>query len=118
LLLADTARLSQHPAQAVAAFEVILSKHARDERASLAALSLGRVELDQRKRPKEAAAAFERALELGLPVGLLEDAHARRVQALAQAGLHDRAMAAAAEYFKRFPQGRRRADVERWAAQP
>ena len=82
--LADVARLSGHPADAVAPLERIVTTSRRIAQAPLAAFALGRLELDDLGRPQAAAAAFSRALELGAPESLrdnvrarLEEAHAR-----------------------------------------
>ncbi len=115
LLLADTARLSGHPRKAVRPLERIAERYPKDERASIAALSLARVQLDQLHDPAQAARVLDRAITLGLPQGLAEDAYARRVEALSKAGEHAKASAAAAEYLTRFPAGRRRAAVQKWA---
>ena len=43
----------------------------------------------------------------GSPRSLLEDAYARRVEALVRAGLRNRALAAFAEYVQAYPESRR-----------
>ena len=117
LTVADVARLSGHPADAVSPLRRILSEHAGDPRAPIAAFTLGRIELDALGDPAASVDAFERALALGVPSGLLEDAYARLVEARARA--HDPAGArrAANEYRIRFPGGARADDVERWASE-
>jgi transmembrane sensor len=112
LALADVARLSGHPAEAVGPLERILSDFAHDPQAPLAAFALGRLELDALSRPRQAAAAFERALELGVPRSLREDAHARLAEAHERAGDVGAARAAAAAYLREFPSGRHRAEME------
>jgi len=112
LALADVARLSGHPAEAVGPLERILSDFAHDPQAPLAAFALGRLELDGLARPRAAAAAFERALGLGVPRSLREDVRARLVEAHARAGDAGAARAAASEYLREFPSGRYRAEVE------
>lgn len=57
---------------------------------------------------------FERAIALGLPAGLDEDAHARVVECLARAGRPEDAAAAAERYEAKFPMGRHLARVRRW----
>ena len=106
LLLADVARLSGHPAQAVAPLGRILRDFPRDAQAPLAAFALGRLELDALDQPAAAAAAFERALELGAPAGLREDLRARLVEANLRAGDPTAARAAADAYAREFPNGR------------
>jgi hypothetical protein len=51
--------------------------------------------------------AFEDVIAHGSPQSLIEDAHARRVEAWLRAGLRDRAAAALADYERAYPQGRR-----------
>jgi transmembrane sensor len=112
LALADVARLSGHPAEAVAPLERILSDFAHDPQAPLAAFALGRLELDALGRPRAAAVALERALELGVPRSLHEDVRARLVEAHERAGHADAARAAAEAYLREFPSGRHRAEME------
>jgi transmembrane sensor len=112
LALADVARLSGHPADAVAPLSRILNEFAHDPQAPLAAFALGRLELDALDRPRAAAKALERALALGVPRSLREDVQARLVEAYVHA--HDRAAArvAAEAYLREFPTGRHRTQVE------
>lgn len=112
LLLADVARLSGHPRDAVAPLERILVAYPRDAQAPLAAFALGRLELDALDAPAQAARALDRALALGLPQSLREDARARLVEAQARSGNTAAARAAAAAYRREFPDGRYRARIE------
>ncbi len=112
LVLADVARLSGHAAQAVAPLERILRDFPRDPQAPLAALALGRLELDTLDRPAKAAAALNRALSLGVPLSLREDVRTRLVEAYARAGNRAATQAAAAAYLREFPNGRDRSIVE------
>jgi transmembrane sensor len=114
LALADVARLSGHPAEAVAPLTRVVSEHANDPRTPLAAFTLGRVQLDVVGHPAEAASAFAQAIALGLPQSLEEDAYARLVQARARAGDAAGARAAAHEYEQRFPSGKRLNEVREW----
>jgi transmembrane sensor len=118
LALADVARLSGHPADAVAPLERILAELAGDPQAPLAAFTLGRLELDALSRPSDARAAFERALALGVPAGLREDARARLVEACARAGDRAAAVAAASAYAREFPGGRYARAIEGWQSGP
>ena len=68
--LADVARLSGHPAEAVAPLQRIVDGFAADRQAPLAAFALGRLQLDDLNQPHAAAASFSRALELGAPTEL------------------------------------------------
>lgn len=114
LLIADIARLSGHAEEAAAPLARIVTRRSKDPRASLAAFTLGRLELDSLGKPERAARSFEAALDLGLSEPLIEDARARLVEARARAGDRPGARAAAAEYERRFPNGRRLKDVRRW----
>lgn len=113
LVLADVARLSGHPAEAVSPLERVLREHASDPAAPLAAFALGRLELDALGHPARAAEAFERSLALGVSRSLEEDVRARLVEALVRAGERGRARQAAEEYLGRFPSGRRAGAVRR-----
>jgi transmembrane sensor len=86
LALADIARLSGHPADAVAPLERLIEAHPERPEAALAAVTLGRLLLDQLARPREGARALERALALGAPEGLRRDVRARLVDAYKLAG--------------------------------
>jgi transmembrane sensor len=118
LALADVARLSGHPADAVAPLSRVVAEHADDPRAPLAAFTLGRVQLDALGNPGAAADSFARALALGLPQSLQEDAYARLVEARAKAGDGEGARAAAQQYEQRFPAGKRLGEVRRWSGPP
>jgi transmembrane sensor len=115
LTVADVARLSGHPADAVPALRRIIMEHPADSSAPLAAFTLGRVELDALGHPAEAADAFARAIAMGVPQGLLDDACARLVEARARANDMDGARQAADEYRARFAEGAHAGDVARWA---
>ena len=85
LALADVARLSAHPSDAITPLSRVLGEHPSDPRAPLAAFTLGRLQLDSLKRPAPAAEAFARAIALGLPQSLQEDRlRARLVEARAR----------------------------------
>jgi transmembrane sensor len=117
LELADVARLSGHPAEAVPALGRALKLHASNPQAALAAFTLGRVLLDQLHRPGEAAIAFERAVTMRPPHALLADCHARLVEAHARAGDVAAAERAAARYRTIFPAGRHTTDLDRWTSE-
>ena len=104
---ADVMRLSHEPAQAIGPLRRIVSEHAGDRRAPLAAFTLGRVLLDELTRPSEAAAAFADAIRLAPEGPLVEDALARRVEALSRAGESAEARSRAEDYVRRFPHGRK-----------
>lgn len=114
-LLADVARLSGHQPEAVAPLERIITHHGSDRRAGHAAFTLGRLQLGSLGRPTAASRSFRQAIQLGLPPGLREDALARIVEAHRQAGQANAAQDAAREYLRRYPTGRRTAEVRRWS---
>jgi transmembrane sensor len=114
LALADVARLSGHPAEAVAPLERILTDFASDADAPLAAFALGRLCLDSLGRPQAAVAALDKALALGVPRSLREDVRGRLVEAHARAGNAAGARRAATAYFDEFPQGRHARAIEGW----
>jgi transmembrane sensor len=107
LLAADAARLSGHPAQALPFLRQVTERHPRDPRASLAAFTLGGVLLNQLDRPREAEAAYALARSLALRPALAQDALARQVEAAHRAGDTARMRELAAEYLRRYPDGRR-----------
>jgi transmembrane sensor len=112
LSLADAARLSGHPGDAVAPLERVLDDFTQSPSAALAAFTLGRVQLDQLNAPKQAAAAFERAILMHPPSAILADCHARLVEAYARGGDVAAAQRAAARYRTLFPTGRHNVDLE------
>ena len=112
LVLADVARLSGHPADAIAPLERILNDFSADPQAPLAAFAVGRLELDALGRPVRAAAALNRALALGLPQTLREDVRARLVEAYLRMGNRVAARAAADAYEREFPAGRYTPSIE------
>lgn len=112
---ADEARLAGQHAEAASALRTLLERYPRDGRASMAAVTLGRLELRQRQRPAAAAQAFARALRMGLPPSLDESVRAQHVEALGRAGRTEAAQEAAAEYHRRYPNGRWTSELQRWA---
>lgn len=115
LQVADVARLSGHPADAVLPLERLLANHPTSKAAPQAAFTLGKIELDALGRPGRAAAAFEKAISLGVPAALKEDAFARRVEAYAKAGDPSKARTARNAYESAFPNGRYTESVQRLA---
>lgn len=118
LMVADVARLSGHPAEAVVPLRRVVFEHPRDPSAPVAAFTLGRVEFDALEDPADAADAFARAIALGVPEGLAEDAYVRLVEARSKAGDAVGAREAAAQYMQRFPAGSRTATLRRWTSGP
>lgn len=114
--LADVARLSGHPREAVPPLRRLVAEHRADSRASLAAFTLAKLELESLGDPRGAALHFDESIRLGAPASVVEDASARRVEAYARAGDAAKARAAAAEYRAKFPGGRYEAEVTSWAS--
>ena len=79
-LLADVARLSGHPQDAVEPLERLLSNYPRSAQAPIAAVVLGRLAMDQLRRPELARSAFQRGLALGIPAALQDDVRMRLQQ--------------------------------------
>jgi transmembrane sensor len=115
LAAADDARLSGHPEQAVALLRRLLRDHRSDARAPLAAFTLGRMLLMELANPIEAAAVFAEARRLSPQGPLAEDALAREVESLSQAGVLALAKTRAQEYLRLYPDGRRATVVRRMA---
>ena len=114
MLAADAARLSGHPAEATPYLQQIVSKYRGDERAPLAAFTLGRILLYQLARPAEAADAFALVRKI-LPEGPLSpDALAREAEAADRADQRERARGLAEEYVAKYPTGRRLESVRRY----
>ncbi len=113
--VADVARLSGHPADAVLPLERLLENHAGSKVAPQAAFTLGKIELDALGRPGRAAVAFERSIALGVPAALKEDAFARRVEAYAKSNDAARARSSREAYEQAFPNGRYAESVRRLA---
>lgn len=105
LALADVARLSGHPAEAVAPLEQLLREHPADSSAPLAAYTLGRVFVAL-GRHGEASRSFERAISLGAPRAIEEDLRWLLVRSRNASGDRAGAERAAEEYRSRFSDGR------------
>jgi hypothetical protein len=103
---ADAARARGDAALGAQLLRRILREHAKDPRASLAALTLGRLLLRELHRPAEAAAAFEQ-VELRAPGSpFAEDALAHQAEAWQAAGQVEKSRRLAAAYLNRYPAGR------------
>lgn len=113
---ADALRAQGRIEEAVTLLEAIANDPSAGDERALAAFTRARIELDRRHRPRDAAAAFAHAIELGLREPLLEDARARRVEALSRSADPVATRAAAVDYLVRHPDGRWRREVERWSA--
>jgi transmembrane sensor len=114
--LADVARLSGHPMDAQTPLKRIVAEYPADARAPLAALTLGRIQLRSLGAPAAAAVSLEKALLIGLPAGLDQDAYALLVESRATAGDRAGARAAYEQYRARFPGDAAGATLRRWVS--
>jgi transmembrane sensor len=117
LVAADVARLSDHPAEAVPYLQRVLREHPRDERAPLAAFTLGRT-LGGLGRTEEAMNMFGRVHNTWPKSPLAEDALLRQAEAASQLGDLGATRRIAEQYDRDYPTGRRRAEVRRLARLP
>jgi transmembrane sensor len=102
----DAVRSQGQPERAVELLRQILREHPSDPRAPLAALTLGRLLLNELGRPREAAAAFRTVQEKAPASQFAEDALAREVEAWGSASERERARARALVYLEQYPAGR------------
>lgn len=114
LLAADVARLSEHPSEAVPYLQRVIREHPGDERAPLAAFTLGRT-LGGLGRTREAMSMFGRVRSSWPSSALAEDALLRQAEAASKLGERVTAVRLAEQYDRDYPKGRRRAEVRRYA---
>lgn len=114
LLVADVARFSGHPKDAVPPLRQLLHDSPSDPRTPLATFTLGRILLDDLGQPREAAQTFRQVADLEPEGPLSQDALAREVEAWSRAGEQSTAHSRAAEYVRRYPTGRRLRSVRRY----
>jgi transmembrane sensor len=114
LVAADVARLSDHPAEAMPYLQRIIREHSRDERAPLAAFTLGRT-LGGLNRTEEAMNMFGRVHSAWPKSPLAEDALLRQAEAASKLGDLGAARRIAEQYDRDYPNGRRRSEVRRYA---
>ena len=106
------------PGAAAALLERALANRSDDSSAGLAAFALGRLYLESLGQPGRAAEVFRRIVNRGNPRALLEDAHARLVEALIASGDREAARAALHDYEHAYPDGRRTAGLRERLAGP
>lgn len=111
---ADAERRAGNLTSAEGTLEAAVAAAPDRGRAALAAFTLGKLLLDGSGRPSDAARAFSRAVALGPPAAIAEDALARLVEAEGRAGHLDRARAAARQYVASYPNGAKLYAVNRW----
>ncbi len=116
LQVADEQRRRGNLKGAIATLRSATSESGDSSRRAIAAFTLGKLLLDAAWRPAEAAQAFRSCLRLAPPAAIAEDAAARLVEALARSGSREAAQRSARDYERRYPSGRRLADVRRWAS--
>ena len=114
LALADVARLSGHPSEAVEPLRRVVREFGSEERGPLAAFTLGRVHLDSLDDPRAAARDFRDAISLGLSSALLEDAYLRLIESSARAGDRGGTEQSCQAHRQRFPDSSRRATAAQW----
>jgi ferric-dicitrate binding protein FerR (iron transport regulator) len=100
---ADAERLAGRSREAAAAFDELRRRYPTDARAGYAAFMLGRIRLDSLRDPGGAADAF--AFAIAHPGGgfFMEDAQARRVEALDAAGRARECREARERFLAEFP---------------
>jgi transmembrane sensor len=104
LARADAARRANRPREAAAILASVAD--GGGPQSALASFTLGKVLADDLGDPSAAAAVFRRAVALGLPAALDEEAHARIVDCCARAGRRGEAATAARAYEAKYPHGR------------
>jgi len=111
---ADSERRGGQPRAAVATLRALVD--GGDRRAPLAAFTIAKIHAEDLGDALSGAKWFDRAIALGLPGGLDEEAHARAVEGYSRAGARAEASRARGRYEARFPNGRHLARVKEWAA--
>jgi len=113
---ADAERLAGRSREAAAAFDELRRRYPADARAGYAAFMLGRIRLDSLHDPIGAAEAF--AFAIAHPGGgfFLEDAKARRVEALDAAGPSSECRQARDRFLAEHPQALRAPSVAKLCA--
>ena len=106
---ADRLRAAGQAARAADRLDAAIAASPNDPGAGVAAFMLGRLALDTLHDPARAARAFAIVIDLGSPHSLVEDAHARRAEALIRSGDRRAAVAAIEGYERAYPGGRRAA---------
>lgn len=112
LLIADVARLSDHPADAIAPLERAMAlSPAGDPRTGLTAFTLGATYADQLHDPRGAVPWFERAIAEHIMAPLVPETNARLAHARHDAGDAAGAREAAQAYLAASPMGPRAAEM-------
>jgi outer membrane protein assembly factor BamD (BamD/ComL family) len=98
---------------AAALYEEVLAHHAGDPRAALAALELGRIQMDHLANPGAAVVSLNHALKLGPRASFREDALARLAQAYARLGRGAECRRARDAYAREYASGIHAATVSK-----
>ncbi len=104
--LADVARVSGHPYEAIGVLNRLIDAHPDDAMAPVAAFTIGKIQLEQLEAFDDASLSFERANLLGLPEALREQAFVRWIEALRRAHNLTRCREVAGQYRSLFPNAR------------
>ena len=116
--LGNAARRAGDNAGAARAYETLVSKHASDPRAGLAAFELGRLRMGPLGDVPGAVQAFRRAITLAPGAGFKEDAMARLVEAYATLGQVAQCRRARDAYLESYPRGVHAASVAKRCGPP
>ncbi len=103
--LATAARLGGHPDRAERALRALHRRFPRTDEGTTAAFLLGRLLLERRNRPAEAARWFRTYLDEAPRGPLADHARGRRLEALVRAGNAEAARSAARDYLEHAPTG-------------
>jgi transmembrane sensor len=104
-LLADTARLAKHPAEAKQAYGIMRDRFPGTREAAHAAFKLGRHIADHGGDRRDAVKWFRTSLAEAPRGSFAAEARGRLVQLLSAAGDEDGARAAARDYLEHHPKG-------------
>jgi transmembrane sensor len=115
--LADVARVSGHPYEAIGVLNRLIDTHPDDAMAPVAAFTIGKIQLEQLAAFDDASLSFERANLLGLPEALREQAFVRWIEALRRANNLTRCREVAEQYRSLFPNARYVGATERCGAE-
>ena len=116
MLLSDVARGTGQQQRALAALRRIVSEHASDAVAPLAALNMGNL-LDKMGDGAGATRAFAVYRALSPKGDFAEDALVRQIRSAVSAGEQDLARRLVRQYEVDFPEGRQSDEVARWVEQ-
>ena len=105
MLLGDAARFSNNVNLASDVYKTVRKRFPKTAEAQRAAFTLGRIFLEQKESPKQAAKWFEVCYKDNRQGTMAREAAGRLIEALDRSGDRARAKTAAEEYHKRYPNG-------------